>query len=61
MSNLYYKKNGALELVDEFEKEVVEESEKFGDQLSAFHRQSLLDFIEWLYMEKELEIVCRFH
>jgi len=61
MGNLYYEKDKALKLVDDFGKEVAKESEKFGDQLSAFHRQSLQDFIEWLYIEEELEIVCRFN
>ena len=61
MGNLYYKKDEALKLVDNFGKEVAKESEKFGDQLSAFHRQSLQDFIEWLYIEEELEIVRRFN
>jgi len=61
MGNLYYEKNEALELVDKFGKEVAKESKELGDQLSVFHRQSLLDFIEWLYIEEELEIVCRFH
>ena len=61
MGNLYYEKNEALELVDKFGKEVAKESKELDDQLSAFHRQSLLDFIEWLYIEKELEVVCRFH
>jgi len=61
MSNLYYEKNEALKLVDNFGKGVAKESEELDDQLSVFHRQSLQDFIEWLYIEEGLEIVCRFN
>lgn len=63
MDKLYYEKhekNDAIKLVDEFGKEVAKESKELDDQLSVFHRQSLQDFIEWMYIEKGLEIVCRF-
>ena len=60
MSNLYYNRQDALSLIDEYKKEVEREIEELDDQLSAFNRQVLFDFIEWIYLSEELEIVCRF-
>lgn len=57
MSNSYYSKDDALKLVDRFGKEVAKESKELDDQLSVFHRQSLQDFVEWMYVENGLRIV----
>ena len=57
MSRNPYNRQEALELVEKYGEDVKAEITLVDEQLSAFHRQALRDFVVWLYESEDLTIV----
>lgn len=52
-------KNNAMDLIAKYKKEIEKETEVLDEEISAFNRIVIRDFIEWLYEAENCFITYR--